>query len=37
MGRAFQIVLWHLHEAKRFFGEICTKPEDLLAGKLDAW
>ena len=37
VGRAFRIVIWHLHEAKRFFGEIQSNPQDLLAAKLDAW
>lgn len=35
--RSFKIVLWHLHESRRFFGEIHTNPQDLLAGKLDKW
>jgi putative DNA primase/helicase len=34
---ASRIVIWHLHEARRFFGEIHTNPQDLLAGKLDKW
>jgi len=35
--RASRIVIWHMHEAKRFFAEIQTNPEDLLAVKLDRW
>lgn len=34
---ASRIVIWHLHEARRFFGEIRTNPEDLLIGRLDQW
>ena len=35
--RASQIIIWHLYEAKRFFGEVQKNPEDLLVGKLDDW
>ena len=35
--RASRIVVWHLHEAKRFFGDIYSNPQDLLAAKLDRW
>ena len=37
VSRAARIVAWHLHEAKRFFGEIQANPQDLLAAKLDTW
>ncbi|MHB1934822.1 MAG: YfjI family protein [Leptospirillum sp.] len=37
VSRAAQIVVWHLHESKRFFGEIKANPQDLLAAKLDSW
>jgi len=37
VGKAAMIVVWHMHEAKRFFGEIQANPQDLLAGKLDKW
>jgi len=35
--RASRIVIWHMNEAKRFFAEIQTNPEDLLVVKLDQW
>ncbi|EQD36625.1 hypothetical protein B1B_16448, partial [mine drainage metagenome] len=35
--RASRIVIWHMHEAKRFFGELKADPQDLLAAKLDRW
>lgn len=35
--QASDIVTWHLYEAKRFFAENRTNPDDLLAGKLDSW
>lgn len=35
--RASILIAWHLHEAKRFFGEIQTSQQDMLAAKLDAW
>lgn len=35
--RASRIVVWHMHEAKRFFGELKADPQDLLSAKLDRW
>jgi len=35
--RASRIVIWHMHEAKRFFGELKADPQDILAAKLDRW
>ena len=37
IDRASRIVIWHMHEAKRFFAEIQANPNDFLAGKLDRW
>lgn len=37
IDRASRIVVWHMHEAKRFFSEIQTNPDDLLDVKLDRW
>ena len=34
---ASQIVAWHLHEARRFFGEFALPPELADAGRLDGW
>ncbi|MDH5637728.1 MAG: DUF3987 domain-containing protein, partial [Nitrospinota bacterium] len=34
MSRAIQIVSWHLHEARRFFGELAQPAETVEAAKL---
>ncbi len=34
---AARITMWHLYEAKRFFGELAVPKEMLNASKLDAW
>jgi putative DNA primase/helicase len=35
--RASKITAWHLHEARRFFGELALPPEFADAGRLDSW
>lgn len=35
--RASRVVAWHLHEARRFFGELALPPEVADAQRLDAW
>jgi putative DNA primase/helicase len=35
--RATRITAWHLHEARRFFGEIALPPELADAVRLDGW
>lgn len=37
LNRAAMIVLWHLNEAKRFFNDIATPPEQIRLQKLDKW
>ena len=37
LDRAAVIVLWHLNEAKRFFNDIATPPEQIRLKKLDNW
>ena len=37
MRRAIAIVEWHLHEARRFFGELAQPEADAEAVKLEAW
>lgn len=37
LNRAAVIVLWHLNEAKRFFNDIATPPEQIRLKKLDKW
>lgn len=37
IGRACRIAAWHLHEARRFFGEIAQPPEMADAARLDDW
>ena len=37
LDRAAVIVLWHLNEAKRFFNDIATPPEQIRLKKLDKW
>lgn len=37
MESACKLTLWHLTEARRFFGEQAMKPEILDAGKLEQW
>ena len=37
MQAGCDITLWHLSEARRFFGELAVKPEILDAGKLEKW
>ena len=37
LNRAAVIVLWHLNEAKRFFDDIATPPEQIRLKKLDNW
>jgi hypothetical protein len=34
---ASRIVAWHLHEARRFFGEIAIPPEMAHAARIEAW
>jgi len=34
---ASRIAAWHLHEARRFFGELALPPEMADAGRLDSW
>jgi putative DNA primase/helicase len=35
--RASRIAAWHLHEARRFFGELALPPELADAARLDGW
>lgn len=35
--RASRIIAWHLHEAKRFYGELALPPDQCNAKHLDAW
>lgn len=35
--RASIIAAWHLHEARRFFGELALPPEMVDAARLDTW
>lgn len=37
MESGSDIALWHLNEARRFFGELAVIPEILDAGRLEAW
>lgn len=34
---ASRIAAWHLHESRRFFGELALPPEQADAARLDAW
>lgn len=34
---ASRLAEWHLHEARRFFGELALPPEQADAARLDAW
>lgn len=34
---AARIVAWHLHESRRFFGELAMAPDLLAASKVDDW
>lgn len=36
-GGASQVVVWHLGEARRFFGELAMPEELMNAARLDAW
>lgn len=37
VNRASLVMLWHLKESQRFFGEISLSPELLAVNRLDAW
>lgn len=37
MTAACRLAIWHLYEARRFFGELSIDKQDLEAVKLDAW
>ena len=37
LGKAVRIIMWHLNESRRFFGEIALPEEQIKMIKLDTW